>query len=73
MLFNTQKRTNMKLYIKKEELDLIQRIAYLSETAARFEVLGKNITDVQFKKLNELTEKIYNLAKELERIHNESS
>ena len=63
----------MKLYMKKEELDLIQRIAYLSETAARFEVLGKNITDVQFKKLNELTEKIYNLAKELERIHNESS
>lgn len=63
----------MKLYMKKEELDLIQRIAYLSETAARFEALGKNITDIQFKKLNELTEKIYNLAKELERIHNESS
>ena len=70
MLFNTQKRINMKLYIKKEELDLIQRIAYLSETAARFKALGNKMTDVQFKKYSELSEEIYNLSKELERIHN---
>lgn len=60
----------MKLYTKKEELDLIQRIAYLSETAAKFASLGLRMTDVQFKKMNELTEQIYNLSKELEKIHN---
>ena len=69
MLFNTLKRINMKLYIKKEELDLIQRIAYLSETAARFKSLGNKMTDVQFKKYSELSEQIYNLAKQLESIH----
>ena len=60
----------MKLYMKKEELDLIQRIAYLSETAARFKALGNKMTDVQFKKYDELSEEIYNLSKELEKIHN---
>ena len=60
----------MKLYTKKEELDLIQRIAYLSETAARFKALGNKMTDVQFKKYSELSEEIYNLSKELEKIHN---
>lgn len=59
----------MKLYEKKEELDLIQRIAYLSETAARFKTLGSKMTDVQFKKYYELSEQIYNLAKQLESIH----
>tara|TARA_Y100000592_G_scaffold97537_1_gene168481 strand:- start:1694 stop:1885 length:192 start_codon:yes stop_codon:yes gene_type:complete len=63
----------MKLYIKKEELDLIQRIAYLSETKARFETLGNKMTEVQFKKYAELSEEIYNLAKKLEKINDSTN
>ena len=73
MLFNTQKDTNVKLYMKKEEIDLIQRIAYLSETAARISSLGKDMTAVQFKKYSELSEQIYTLAKELEEINDSNS
>ncbi len=63
----------MKLYMKKEEIDLIQQIAYLSETAARISTLGKNMTAVQFKKFSELSEKIYTLSKELEKINDTNS
>ena len=59
----------MKYYHKKEELDLIQRIAYLSERASRLKSLGARMTDQEFKKFEQLSEQINELAEELEKIH----
>lgn len=63
----------MKLYTKKKELDYIQRIAFLSESAFKFKSLGTRMTDVQFNKYSELCEQIYNLSQELKKIHDTNS
>lgn len=59
----------MKLYTQKEEFELIQRIAQLSEKTVYFTAKGNNMSDEEFDYYFKILSQINILAEQLEKIH----